>query len=176
MALAAITHFLLKEIISLLDFVGLFLQLFLNARARLFLMICDCFSAGCVRWLSLDLTFSFLEKVFLALVLGKELELAAVDGPPPLHPDHFYSVLVLHTQLDEGHRNQDGSPTQPSHAVNTDARLSGVTIIKSFFDEIEPLFKDFSGRCATVWEGKLCHGHPRLLEVVRLVCRVSGAN
>jgi len=33
MALAAITHFLLKEIISLLDFVGLFLQLFLNARA-----------------------------------------------------------------------------------------------------------------------------------------------
>ena len=52
-----------------------------------------------------------------------------VDGPPPLHPDHFYSVLVLHTQLDEGHRNQDGSPTQPSHAVNTDARLSGVTIL-----------------------------------------------
>ena len=50
------------------------------------------------------------------------------------------------------------------------------TYIESFFDEIEPLFKDFSGRCAAVWEGKLCHGHPRLLEVVRLVCRVSGAN
>ena len=52
-----------------------------------------------------------------------------VDGPPPLHPDHFYSVLVLHTQFDEGHRNQDGSPTQPSHAMNTNTRLSGVAIL-----------------------------------------------
>ena len=59
--------------------------------------------------------------------------------------------------------------------LNT-CNLKKKTYIESFFDEIEPLFKDFSGRCATVWEGKLCHGHPRLLEVVRLVCRISGAN
>ena len=71
MALAAITHFLLKEIISLLDFVGLFLQLFLNARAlvshdlRLFLCwLCK----GGSHWIW---HFPFLRKYFWRLYLAR---------------------------------------------------------------------------------------------------------
>jgi len=126
---------------------------------------------------SLDLTLSFpFEEVLLALVLCEELELTSVDGAPPLQSDHLHCVLIFHAQLDQSHGHEDRSSPEAGHTVDTHARLCRVSLLEGFLDEEEPLFQDFAGGCTAVRKGQLCDGHSRLLQVVGLVGRVSGAH
>jgi hypothetical protein len=103
-----------------------------------------------------------------ALVLGQELQLAAVDGAAALPSNLLHGILVLHAQLDESHRHQDGRASQSGHAVNSHTFvLAGAELGAQ---EVQPFVHDLSGGRGTVGKGQLGETHAQLVGAVGWVC------
>ena len=82
--------------------------------------------------------------------------------------------LVLHPELDEGRGHEDRGPAEAGDAVdaNTGVRVG----LELLVDEVQPLLHDLLGRSRPVRKAQLGHFDFLLLELLRVVEFVSGAD
>jgi len=100
--------------------------------------------------------------------------LFGIDGSPALPTDHLDSILVFHPQLDERRGHQDGGPAEAGDAVDPDA---GVGVgLELLVDQVQPLVHDLLGGGGPVREAQLGHFDLLLLQLLRVVELVRGAD
>jgi len=100
--------------------------------------------------------------------------LFSIDGAPALPSNHLHGILVLHPELDEGRGDQDRSPAETGDAVDTNA---GVRVgLELLVDQVQPFVHDLLGRSGPVREAQLGHFDLLLLQLLRVVEFISGAD
>jgi len=100
--------------------------------------------------------------------------LFSIDCSPTFLSNHLHSILVLHPELDEGRGHEDRGPAEAGDAVdaNTGVRVG----LELLVDEVQPLLHDLLGRSRPVRKAQLGHFDFLLLELLRVVEFVSGAD
>ena len=82
--------------------------------------------------------------------------------------------LILHPELDKRRGHEDRGPAEPGDAVDPDA---GVGVgLELLVDEVQPFVHNLLGRSGPVREAQLGHFDLLLLQLLRVVEFISGAD